>query len=83
MDKILDIRVPVTESTGTCGICIVGGSDTPLRGIFVQHVLPDTVVGKVGLIKSGDRLLFSLLSGYKKFKNHENKWTDNGRTQPL
>ena len=55
MDKILDIRVPVTESTGTCGICIVGGSDTPLRGIFVQHVLPDTVVGKVGLIKSGDR----------------------------
>ncbi|CBY15753.1 unnamed protein product [Oikopleura dioica] len=57
IDKILDIRVPVTESTGTCGVCIVGGSDTPLRGIVVQHVLPDTVAGKVGLIRSGDRVM--------------------------
>lgn len=57
IDKIVDIRVPVSEQTGTCGVCIVGGSDTPLRGIFIQQVLPDTTCGRVGLIKEGDRVM--------------------------
>mgnify|MGYP000295902516 CR=1 FL=1 len=46
-DRVLDLRIPVAEQSGDCGISIVGGSDTPLRGVFIQSLLPESPSDKV------------------------------------
>ena len=47
----------MAETSGDCGISIVGGSDTPLRGIFIQSLLADSASARVGLLREGDRIL--------------------------
>ena len=56
-DRILDLRVPLSEQSEDCGISIVGGSDTPLRGIFIQSLLPESPSARVSILKPGDRIL--------------------------
>ena len=56
-DRVIEVRVPVNDQTGDCGISIVGGSDTPLRGVFVQSLMSESATARVGILKPGDRIV--------------------------
>ncbi|CAK9832612.1 Multiple PDZ domain protein [Anthophora retusa] len=39
------------------GFTIAGGSDTPLKGVFIVEVFPDGAAGKDGRLQAGDQIL--------------------------
>jgi len=55
--RLFDIRIPLEEKLDyISGLSLVGGSDTPLKGIFIQAIHPDCSQYTKSIIREGDRV---------------------------
>ena len=50
-----ETKVEIKKDNQGFGLNIIGGSDTPLGGVFVQDIATSGAVAKDGRIKEGDR----------------------------
>ena len=53
------------------GFTICGGSDTPMKGVFIIEVFPDGAAGKDGRLQGGDQILDMCAQSFKDME-HDN-----------
>ncbi|KAG7205615.1 hypothetical protein KM043_007578 [Ampulex compressa] len=53
------------------GFIIAGGSDTPMKGVFILEVFPDGAAGKDGRLQAGDQILDMCNQSFKAMEHEK------------
>ncbi|XP_025158987.1 uncharacterized protein LOC105190328 isoform X2 [Harpegnathos saltator] len=53
------------------GLTIAGGSDTPMNGVFILEVSPDSAAGKDGRLQAGDQILNVCNENFKQIEHEK------------